>query len=92
MLPKSCSLLERDRGDDVAQMRVQVNQSLGAVKTVVPQQVWGDIVEKLDQPQQHHALAVETEDFEDDDELSHQAANCSNCSMSFALACKCASG
>jgi hypothetical protein len=49
-------------------MRRQVNLILDAVKAVVPQEMWGDIVEKLDPVEQHpDALDVETEDFDDDD-------------------------
>jgi hypothetical protein len=52
----------------MAQVRLQINQILDPVKAVVPQSMWGDIVEKLDQVEQHPAaLDVETEDFDDDD-------------------------
>jgi hypothetical protein len=63
------SLLDkRGQGDEIAEMRVQVNQILNAVKAVVPQQMWGDIIEKLDQPQQDpETLDAETEDFDDED-------------------------
>jgi hypothetical protein len=57
----------RDQGDEIAQMRGQVNQIVDAVKSVVPERMWGDIVEKLDQPQRHpDAIDTEIEDFDDD--------------------------
>ena len=64
------SLLDtRDKGNDVAEMRVQVGQILDAVKATVPQDMWSAIIEKLDQPQQHpETLHPETEDFDDDDD------------------------
>jgi hypothetical protein len=63
------SLLDRqDQGDNIAELSAQVNRIVGAVKAVVPEQMWGDIIEKLDQPQQHPtALDAETEDFDDED-------------------------
>ena len=33
-------------------MRRQVNQILDAVKSTVPQEMWGAIIDKLDEPQQ----------------------------------------
>ena len=57
-----------DPGDDIADMRRQVNMILDAVKAVVPQEMWGDIAEKLDQLEQHReVLDAETEDFDDED-------------------------
>ena len=57
---------KRDPGDDIADMRRQVNMILDAVKAVVPQEMWGDIAEKLDQLEQHReVLDAETEDFDD---------------------------
>ena len=59
---------KRDPGDDIADMRRQVNMILDAVKAVVPQEMWGDIAEKLDQLEQHReVLDAETEDFDDED-------------------------
>jgi hypothetical protein len=47
--------------------RTKANQIVDAVKAVVPQEMWRDIIEKLDQPQQHpEAIDSETEDFEDE--------------------------
>jgi hypothetical protein len=38
----------RDHGDDLAEMRLQVNQILDAVRSTVPQEMWGQIARKLD--------------------------------------------
>jgi hypothetical protein len=56
----------RDPGADIAELRLQLGRIIDAVKSTVPEQLWGDIVEKLDQPQQHPgAIDAETEDFDD---------------------------
>ena len=40
-----------------------------AVKSTVPQSMWGEIVEKLEELEQHpEALGAETEDFDDDED------------------------
>lgn len=39
----------RDRGVDVAQMWVTLDRLINAVKSAVPEEMWGDIVEKLQQ-------------------------------------------
>jgi len=63
------SLLDRrDQGDEIAELRLQVYRIQDAVKAVVPQEMWGAIVEKLDQPQHPEATDAETEDFDDDDD------------------------
>jgi hypothetical protein len=60
---------KRNQGDDILQMRPQVYRIQDAVKAVVPQEMWGAIADKLDEPQQHHdALDVETDDHDDDDD------------------------
>ena len=52
-------------------MRRQVNMILDAVKAVVPQSMWGDIVEKLDQLEQHpDALDVGEDGFDADDDAT----------------------
>jgi hypothetical protein len=58
----------RDPGADIAELSAQVNRIVGAVKAVVPEQMWGDIIEKLDQ-QQHdpETIDADTEDFDDED-------------------------
>jgi hypothetical protein len=61
------SLLDRgEQGDDVVDMRRRVNLILEAVKSTVPQEMWGAIAEKLDEYQQL-ALGVDdkTDDVED---------------------------
>jgi hypothetical protein len=64
------SILDRnDQVDEIADMRRQVGLIQDAVKAVVPQDMWGDIVARLDQVEQHpDALDVGTEDFYDDDD------------------------
>jgi hypothetical protein len=60
------SLLDRrEEGADVAQMLVQVDRIIKAVKSTVPEEMWGDIVVKLKQPEQHHAFDVETDVVDD---------------------------
>jgi hypothetical protein len=59
----------RGQRDEIAEMRVQVSKILDAVKSTVPQEMWGAIVNKLDQPEQHpEAIDAETEDFDDDED------------------------
>ncbi len=42
------SLLDRrSEGPDVAEMMVQVDRIINAVKSTVPQEMWGAIIEKL---------------------------------------------
>jgi hypothetical protein len=54
------SLLDRrEQGTDVAQMMVEVGRVIAAVKSTVPQEMWGEIAEKLQQPEQHRAFDVE---------------------------------
>jgi hypothetical protein len=59
----------RDQGDDIAEMRRHFSQILDAVKTVVPEEYWGQIVARLDQVEQHsEALDAETDAFDDNEE------------------------
>jgi hypothetical protein len=62
------SLLEKcEQGDDIAELRLQLGRIIDAVKSTVPEQLWGDIIEKPDQPQQYpKAMDAETEDFDDE--------------------------
>ena len=56
----------RDPRADIAELGAQVNRIVGAVKAVVPEQMWGDIIEKLDQQQQDpETIDADTEDFDD---------------------------
>ena len=49
-------------------MRFQVVKIGEAVKSTVPQEMWGEIIEKLEELEQHpEALDVGTDDFDDDD-------------------------
>jgi hypothetical protein len=57
-----------DYSREIAKMRVRVDMIAQAVRSVVPQPMWGAIVEKLEQLEQHsEALDVEDDDFNDDD-------------------------
>jgi hypothetical protein len=56
------SLLDRrEQGTDVAHMMVEVGRIIAAVKSTIPQEMWGEIAEKLQQPEQHRAFDVENE-------------------------------
>ena len=48
---------------------VQVNRIIEAVKSTVPQQMWGQIIKKLEQPEQHQALDVEIEAVDEADDV-----------------------
>ena len=60
----------RDYSRDLLVMRVQMDQICDAVKSTVPQEMWGEIVEKLDELEEQHseALDVGTDSFDDDDD------------------------
>ena len=55
----------------VLELKVQLGQILEAVKSTVPQELWGEIVEKIEELEQHpEALDVEADSFDDaDDDL-----------------------
>ena len=58
----------RERGTDVLELKVQLGQILEAVKSTVPQELWGEIVEKIEELEQHpEALDVEADAFDDAD-------------------------
>jgi hypothetical protein len=59
---------KRDPGDEIADIRRQVNMITDAVKTVVPEEYWGQIVARLDLEQHPEVLDAETEGFDDDEE------------------------
>ena len=42
----------RERGTDILELKVQLAQICQAVRSVVPQEMWGDIVQKLDEAEQ----------------------------------------
>ena len=59
----------RDYDHELLVMKVQMAAICAAVKSTVPQEMWGEIVEKLDAAEQHHeALDVGTDSFDDDDD------------------------
>ncbi len=58
----------RDYSRDLLVMKVQLGQISQAVRSVVPESMWGEIVEKLEELEQHQeALDVGTDSFDDDD-------------------------
>ena len=47
-------------------MKVQLSQICDAVKSTVPQEMWGEIIQKLDEAEQHsEALDIEEDAFDD---------------------------
>jgi hypothetical protein len=59
----------RDYGRDLLVMRVHLDQICDAVKSTVPQEMWSEIIEKLDEAEQHpEALDVDTDSFDDADD------------------------
>ena len=59
----------RDYGRDLMLMRVQLAAICDAVKSTVPHEMWGEIIEKLDEAEQHQeALSVGTDSFDDADD------------------------
>ena len=58
----------RDYSREIAELRFQVFKIGEAVKSTVPQEMWAEIVEKLEELEQHQeALDVGTDSFDDDD-------------------------
>ena len=59
----------RDNSIDIAEMKAQVARISDAVKSTVPQQMWGEILSKLDEAEQHpEALDVGADAFDDADD------------------------
>ena len=59
----------RDYSVDIAEMRVQVGKISEAVRSVVPQEMWAEILIKLDEAEQHPgSLADETDAYNDADD------------------------
>jgi hypothetical protein len=55
-----------DYNHDLLVMRVQMDQICDAVKSTVPQEMWGEIIEKLEELEQHpEALDVVEDSFDD---------------------------
>jgi len=58
----------RDYSHDLLVMKVQLGWIRDAVKSTVPQEMWGEIIEKLEELEQHSkALDVGTDSHDDDD-------------------------
>jgi hypothetical protein len=64
------SVLDKgDKGTDMAEVIVQVHRITDAVRSTVPEEMWGEIVEKLEELEQHpEAVDVGTDSFDDDDD------------------------
>ena len=59
----------RERGTDVLELKVQLGQIGEAVRSVVPESMWAEIVEKLKELEQHQeALDVGEDCFDDADD------------------------
>ena len=59
----------RDYSHDLLVMKVQLGHICDAVKSTVPQEMWGEIVEKIEELEQHpEALDVGTDSFDDADD------------------------
>ena len=59
----------RDYSRDLLMMKVQLAAICDAVKSTVPQEMWGEIIEKLEELEQHQAaLSVGEDAFDDDDD------------------------
>ena len=62
-------IASRDYSHDLLLMKVQLGQICNAVKSTVPQEMWGAIVAKLEELEQHpEALAVGEDGFDDADD------------------------
>ena len=58
----------RDYSRDLLVLKVQLSQNCDAVKSTVPQKMWGEIVEKIEELEQHQeALDIGTDSFDDAD-------------------------
>ena len=51
-----------EQGTDIARMRIELGRIIDAVKSTVPQSMWGEIVEKLDQMEQYPESIVDETD------------------------------
>ena len=58
-----------ERGTEVLELKVQLGWISDAVKSIVPEEMWDDIVEKMEEfEQRQETLDVGTDSFDDDDE------------------------
>ncbi len=59
----------RDRGTEVLELRVQLDRIDEAVRSVVPQSMWAEILAKLEELEQHpEPLDLATDSFDDADD------------------------
>ena len=59
----------RDYDHELLVMKVQMAAICAAVKSTVPQSMWGEIIEKLDEAEQHsEAFDVGEDGFDSDDD------------------------
>ena len=59
----------RDYSHDLLVLKVQLGHICDAVKSTVPQEMWGEIVEKIEELEQHpEALDAGTDSFDDGDD------------------------
>ena len=59
----------RDYSREIAELNFQLCKIREAVKSTVPEEMWGEIIEKLEEFEQHQeALDVGTDSFDDDDD------------------------
>ena len=59
----------RDYSREMLVMKVQLGRLCGVVKSTVPQSMWGEIVEKLEELEQHpDAFDIGTDSFDDADD------------------------
>ncbi len=64
-----CVLDGRERGTDVLELKVQLGRIGEAVRSVVPQEMWAAIVEKLEELERHQgSLDVEADALDDADD------------------------
>ena len=58
-----------DDGRELLSMKVQLSVIQTAVKSVVPEELWDEIIEKIEEFEQHHpeALDVGTDSYDDDE-------------------------
>jgi hypothetical protein len=65
----------QDRSIDLAKIIVRVDRMVAAVKSTVPEQMWGAIIAKLEPelPDQYHADDAEADDADDDFDLADMA-------------------
>lgn len=61
---------KQDTGTDVAEMIVKVDRIIDAVRSTVPQSMWGEIVEKLEKLEEQHSEALDdsTDSLDDADD------------------------